>query len=177
VDVTVFDVAYHIIGGGEEGDKSTARTKEQADHSLPYLVAVALLDGQVMPEQYAEERIVRSDVQSLMAKVWVQESREYSERFPDEMPARVAIHMRDGRMVDREVCHWPGSLAQPMSWDAVYAKFERLAAPFASKEQRGEIKDAVAHLENISVADLTAILAEIGAARGPQPIAVGGRRR
>jgi len=177
VDVTVFDVAYHIIGGGEEGDKSTARTKEQADHSLPYLVAVALLDGQVMPEQYAEERIVRSDVQSLMAKVWVQESREYSERFPDEMPARVAIHMRDGRMVEREVCHWPGSLAHPMSWDAVYAKFERLAAPFASKEQRGEIRDAVAHLENISVADLTAILAEIGAARGPQPIAVGGRRR
>jgi len=112
-----------------------------------------------------------------MAEVRVRESPDYSERFPGEMPARVAIHMRDGRIVEGEVRHWSGSLAQPMSWDAVYAKFERLAAPFASKEQRGEIKDAVAHLENISVADLTAILAEIGAARGPQPIAVGGRRR
>ena len=177
VDVTVFDVAYHIIGGGEEGDKSTARTKEQADHSLPYLVAVALLDGQVMPEQYAEERILRSDVQTLMAKVRVRESREYSERFPDEMPARVAIYMRDGRMVEREVRHWPGSLAEPMAWDAVCGKFERLTAPFTSQGQRGQIRDAVARLEDISVADLMTILADIGAARRPQPIAVGGRRR
>lgn len=177
VDVTVFDVAYHIIGGGQEGDKSAARTKEQADHSLPYLVAVALLDGQVMPEQYVPERILRSDVQSLMSKVQVRESPEYSERFPDELPARVAIYLRDGRIVDREMRHWPGSLAQPMSWDVVYAKFERLAAPFASKEQGGQIRDAIAHLENISVAELMPLLAEIGTARRPQPIAVGVRRR
>ena len=52
VDVDVFDVAYRIIGGGEEGDKTVVHTKEEADHSLPYLVAVALLDGQVMPEQF-----------------------------------------------------------------------------------------------------------------------------
>src|SRR3989449_7828218 len=48
VELDVFDVAYRIIGGGEEGDKTVVRTKEEADHSLPYLVAVALLDGQVM---------------------------------------------------------------------------------------------------------------------------------
>src|SRR5438445_7042982 len=47
-EVDVFDVAYRIIGGGEEGDKMMVRNKEQADHSLPYLVAVALLDGEVM---------------------------------------------------------------------------------------------------------------------------------
>ncbi len=45
------------------------RTKEQADHSLPYLIAVALLDGQVMPEQYAPERIERKDVQQ-EAETW-----------------------------------------------------------------------------------------------------------
>ncbi len=51
IQIEIFDVAYNIIGGGEEGDKTVVRTKEQADHSLPYLVAVAILDGQVMPEQ------------------------------------------------------------------------------------------------------------------------------
>lgn len=177
VDVTVFDVAYNIIGGGEEGDKSTVRTKEQADHSLPYLVAVALLDGQVMPAQYAEERILRSDVQSLMVKVRVRESPEYSQRFPKEMPTRVAIYMRDGRMIEREMRHWPGSLAQPMVWDAVCGKFERLTAPFTSQGQRGQIRDAVARLEDISVADLMAILADIHTMQRPQPIAVGARRR
>ena len=62
VEVDVFDVAFNIIGGGEEGDKKVVRTKEQADHSLPYLVAVALLDGQVLPAQFAPQRIARADV-------------------------------------------------------------------------------------------------------------------
>src|SRR5579859_4643678 len=47
IRIDIFDVAYHIIGGGEEGDKQRVRTKEEADHSLPYMVAVALLDGDV----------------------------------------------------------------------------------------------------------------------------------
>src|SRR5579883_2770245 len=39
VTVDTFDVAYHIIGGGEEGDKQRVHTKEEADHSLPYMIA------------------------------------------------------------------------------------------------------------------------------------------
>ena len=58
IELETFQVAYDIIGGGEEGGKKQIRTKEQADHSLPYLLAVALLDGQVMPEQFALERIL-----------------------------------------------------------------------------------------------------------------------
>ena len=63
VRVEIFDVAYNIIGGGAEGDKRLVRTKEEADHSLLYLLAVALLDGEVTPAQYAPERIRRDDVQ------------------------------------------------------------------------------------------------------------------
>src|SRR3984893_12277435 len=59
ISIDIFDVAYHIIGGGEEGDKQRVRTKEEADHSLPYMVAVALLDGDVSPAQYAPGGIVR----------------------------------------------------------------------------------------------------------------------
>ena len=50
VNLEIFDVAYHIIGGGDEGDKTSGvDTKEQADHSLPYILAVAILDGKVTP--------------------------------------------------------------------------------------------------------------------------------
>ena len=38
-------------------------TKEQADHSLPYLLAVALLDHHVKPAQFTPERIIKPDVQ------------------------------------------------------------------------------------------------------------------
>ena len=83
VEIEIFDVAYDIIGGGEEGDKTIVRTKEQADHSLQYMVAAAILDDQVMPEQYLLERIQRSDVQHLLRKVAVRASSAYSVQIAD----------------------------------------------------------------------------------------------
>src|SRR2546429_4425824 len=49
IRIDIFDVAYHIIGGGEEGGKQQVRTKEEADHSLPYMVAGALFGGGLIP--------------------------------------------------------------------------------------------------------------------------------
>jgi 2-methylcitrate dehydratase len=82
IELETFQVAYDIIGGGEEGGKKEVRTKEQADHSLPYLLAVALLDGQVMPEQFAPGRIGRPDVQELLRRVHVRPAADLTERFP-----------------------------------------------------------------------------------------------
>ncbi len=163
IDAKIFDVAYNIIGGGEEGDKHIVRTKEQADHSLPYLVAVALLDGQVMPAQYAPERILRSDVQELIGKVAIHSDAAYSERFPDEMPSQVTITLRDGRELQREVRSCEGSCSLPMSWDVAYAKFERLAAPYTSPDQRRQIADSIVNLDKGEVADLMALLGTVGA--------------
>src|SRR5487761_1578270 len=51
-EVKIFDVAFHIIGGGEEGEKKESiETKEQADHSLPYILAVALLRSEEKKER------------------------------------------------------------------------------------------------------------------------------
>ena len=78
VNLEIFDVAYNIIGGGDEGDKTLGiNTKEQADHSLPYILAVAILDRQVTPEQYRLERIGRSDVQGLLRRVTVSPNLAY----------------------------------------------------------------------------------------------------
>ena len=69
VSLEVFQGAFDIAGGGRFGNKDHPSTKEQADYNLKYLVAVALLDGQVGPEQLEGERVCRSDVQHLLAQV------------------------------------------------------------------------------------------------------------
>src|SRR5215831_9986780 len=89
IEIDIFDVAHKIIGGGEEGSKTEVLTKEQADHSLPYVIAVALLDKEVTPVQYNPERIRRSDVQALLRKVTVRPAPEFSAAFPREVPCRV----------------------------------------------------------------------------------------
>ena len=162
IEIEIFDVAYHIIGGGEEGDKTIVRTKEEADHSLPYLVAVAILDGQVMPEQYRLERIQRQDVQTLLRKVTVRPLEDFSRKFPDEMPCRIILTLRDGRRLVNEKRDYEGFRTRPMRWETVVEKFERLSTPYTSPSLWREIVDAVANLEKIQVRDLTRLLADVG---------------
>jgi len=158
VKIEIFDVAYHIIGGGEEGNKQQVRSKEEADHSLPYMVAVALLDGDVSPAQYAPERIVREDVQSLLCKVTIQPDEALSKRFPAQIPCRIQIILKDGRILSTEKQDYEGFYTRPLSWEKAVAKFESLAAPFTSAAQRSAIAEAVAHLETKEVTQLTELL-------------------
>lgn len=162
VEIETFDVAYHIIGGGEEGNKHIVTTKEEADHSLPYMVAVALLDEQVMPEQYTLERIQREDVQTLLRKVSVRPVEDYSRRFPAEMPCRITLWLDDGRVLSKEKRDFEGYLTRPMRWETLLDKFERLSRPYTDAALRREIADAVAHLDAIPVSDLTRLLARVG---------------
>lgn len=158
VKIDIFDVAYHIIGGGEEGDKHQVRTKEEADHSLPYMVAVALLDGDVSPAQYVPQRIVREDVQNLLRKVTIQPDKGMSERFPAEMPCRITITLKNGQVLSIEKQDYEGFYTRPMSWEKAVAKFERLTTPYTDATQRDSIVETVAHLEAKEVEQLTRLL-------------------
>ncbi len=162
VELETFDVAYDIIGGGEEGEKKTVRTKEEADHSLPYLLAVALLDGEVYPAQYEPERIVREDVQSLLRRVEVRPADDLSERFPKEMPCRIGVLLGDGRTLEVEKRDYEGFFTRPISWERAKEKFERLASPYTDERLRDSIVRAVQHLEEIEVRELTGVLEKAG---------------
>jgi 2-methylcitrate dehydratase len=161
IEIEIFDVGYNIIGGGEEGDKTLVRTKEEADHSLPYLVAVAILDGQVMPEQYKPVRIQSQDVQTLLRKVTLRPSEDYSRRFPDEMPCRITLTLRDGRRMMREKQDYEGFRTRPMSWETAVKKFEQLVLLHTERSLCQEIIHAVSNLESIQVSDLTRLLGRV----------------
>lgn len=161
VHLRTFDVAYSIIGGGEEGDKRSIRTKEEADHSLPWMIAVVLLDGELNPAQYAPERITADDVQQLMRKVTIEPDDEFSSRFPDAMPADLTVTLTDGTELRSEKDSYEGFHTNPLSWEGARAKFDALTAPFASQELRDEIADVVLHLDDLQVSELTALLANV----------------
>jgi 2-methylcitrate dehydratase len=162
VEIETFDVAYNIIGGGEEGDKTNIRTKEEADHSLPYLVGVALLVGAVLPAQYSPHRIVRADIQDLLRRIVVRPKKEYSDRFRGEMGCAVRVTLKDGRVLQIEKRDYEGFRTRTMGWGSVIAKFNSVAEPFASKGVRDRIVEAVQNLERTRVRDFTSILADLG---------------
>ncbi|HET8550432.1 MAG TPA: MmgE/PrpD family protein, partial [Bryobacteraceae bacterium] len=102
VQVDIFQVAYDIIGGGEFGDRQHPQTKEEADHSLPYMVATALIDGDLLPGQYEPRRIASADVQSLSGRVKVSASRWYTWLYPKHLGCRITVALDDGREFSKE---------------------------------------------------------------------------
>ena len=97
----------------------------------------------------------------MLRRVTVSPNAAYSERFPNEMPCRIGIRLRDGRSSTKEMRDYPGFFTQPMTWDMAFAKFDRLAEPYSTAVERRAIADAVSELENTQVSDLMRLLAGI----------------
>jgi 2-methylcitrate dehydratase len=161
VAIEVFQTAYDIAGGGAYGNKDHPQTKEQADYNLKYLGAVALLDGGVGPEQIETERVLRSDVQELLARVDVVAAADLTADYPQRTATRVHVVTADGREFTREESDYEGSPTRPMSWDRVVDKFGWLAEPFGDEALQADISTAVQHIDDISVAELTGLLGAV----------------
>lgn len=125
------------------------------------MVAVALLDGQVLPPQYRAERIIADDVQYLLRKVVVREAPLFSEHFPEEMRSRISIQLKDGRTLTIERKDYEGFHTRPIGWDAAWNKFSALVCPFAGEHGLLEFFETVQQLDNHRVEELTALLAAI----------------
>jgi 2-methylcitrate dehydratase len=161
IQADVTRITYDFAGGGLYGMDKVVRTKEQADHNLPYLLAVALLDGDVMPAQFEPDRIARADVQQLLKKVSVRPDNEYTDQYPAKMPAKITVRLQDGTMIEHEVQDYPGLASDPFTWQDAVDKFDRLAAGRVEETLSGEIKDAVRSLDNIQIADLMQLLVRV----------------
>jgi 2-methylcitrate dehydratase len=161
IEAEVFQLCFDFAGGGLYGMDKVVQTKEQADHNLPYLLAVALLDGDVMPAQFKPERINKPDVQGLLKKVSVRPNHEYTDRYPAKMPAKITIRLQEGKVIEHEVQDYPGLASHPFTWEDSVEKFDRLVAGRVDAGVSREIKDAVRSLENIRVRDLTQLLGSL----------------
>ena len=161
VHVELFQTAYDIAGGGSFGDKDAPMTKEQADYNLKYLLAAALIDGRVGPEQLDVRRIRRADVQDLLRRIDVRPNAALNARYPDATPVRITLSLRDGRELFREQDDFEGAPGRLLTWDRVAAKFHALAQGYADDRLRADIIDTVGHLENVPVSALTDRLAAV----------------
>lgn len=161
--LNTFDVAYNIIGGGEEGKKKNIHTKEEADHSLPYMMSALLLDGNVLPEQYAPDRIQREDVQQLLQKVEVREKEEYSKLFPSEMTCDITIRLYDGNELHIEKKDYEGFYTHPASWETIINKFNALSEPYTDLSIRESIIDIVRDIENYKIGELMHLMENLSA--------------
>jgi 2-methylcitrate dehydratase len=146
---------------GSDASRWAPTTRETADHSFPYCVSIALLDGEVTQASFAEGRLRDPAVQELMRKVKVIEAPALSAMYPEGAPGRVTIAMRSGESHVAEVRYPKGHEKNPMTDGEIEEKFTELCAARLSAEQRKKVIGTLWQLEAMEdVRTLTAMLSQ-----------------
>jgi 2-methylcitrate dehydratase len=109
---------------GRDPEKWTPDTRDTADHSLPYITARAMFDGDISNASYAEEKIRDPRIRAFMRKIKVAEDPALTARTgPSIVPTRVTAVLADGSRVVREVDDVPGFVGRPMGRADIERKF------------------------------------------------------
>jgi len=153
IDIATFEASYNIIGKYPEA--WTPKTRETADHSLPYCTAAALYDGDVYLESFDEAHFTNPALVAFTGKVKVRHDTALDARYPKGIPNRITVTLNDGTQFVREVEFPRGHAGNPMTDAEVETKFRRVAEPRYGKAKADAILARCWDLENLtSVTDL-----------------------
>src|SRR5215475_10509639 len=139
--------------------KYDPHTKETADHSLPYVIAAALVDRQVTPAQFEMTKIMDPTIRAQLKKVEVVADSEIEKVFPALQRVVVTITTTDGRSLTEQLDYPKGDPRNPLSDQEIEEKFSALAEGVLSSSAQKKLKDAIWNLEKIgSVSKLMALM-------------------
>jgi len=131
----------HGMGGRSRYDIDA---RETADHSLPYCVAAALVDGEYTHDQLANKRWQDPDLRDMLARLTCVHDPHLDSGFPARRPGRVSVRLRDGRSISKQVDYPKGDPRNPLNDEDLAQKFRRLSSrALASKQQDAVIPIAL----------------------------------
>jgi 2-methylcitrate dehydratase len=139
------DASVDIIGS--EPEKWRPETRETADHSLPYITAVALIDGEVTEKQFQPERFKDPKIWKFLEKVKVERNAELSALYPDAVANIVHVELADGRRLTKRVDYPMGHAKNPLKDSQVGEKFNVLVEPMLGSDRARKIIDIVWKLD------------------------------
>ena len=129
--------------------KYDPRSKETADHSLPYVIAAALVDRQVTPAQFTMQKIMDPTVRAQLKKVVVVADPEIEKVFPALQRVVVTIHTTDGKEFTKQLDYPKGDPRNPLTDREIEEKFAALAGPVLGKAAQKKVRDTVWSLEKL----------------------------
>ncbi len=147
LDIHTFNAAVDIIG--KDPEKWRPRTRETADHSLPYCSAVALVDGEVTDAQFDESRFTDPVLLELVGKIQVHRDAALNTRYPNGIPNRLTLTLADGRTLVKEVEFPRGHAHNPMTDAEVEQKFRATVEPRFGKAKADRILAACWGLDKL----------------------------
>src|ERR1700736_3677023 len=133
------DASVDIIGS--EPEKWNPETRETADHSLPYITAIALIDGEVTEKQFQPERFTDPKIWKFLENVTVQRNDELSSLYAKAVANIVHVTLQDGRELTKRVDYPLGNALNPVSDKQLEGKFNALVVPALGEARAKKIVD------------------------------------
>ena len=133
VEVDTHEAGLSILASGDE--KWAPTTKETADHSMPYMVGMAILKGRIDNSTYSERNLRDPATLEFLRKITVREDARLSRAYPERIANRVSIRLRGGTSITERVDLPKGHPKNPMSEAEIESKFRRLTAKYLSDSQ------------------------------------------
>jgi 2-methylcitrate dehydratase len=153
INVDTFEASYNIIGKYPEA--WAPKTRETADHSLPYCTAAALYDGDVSLKTFDEGHFTNPKLVTFTGKVKVKHDPALDGRYPKGIPNRITLTLADGKRLEKLVEFPRGHAGNPMTDSEVEAKFRGTVEPRYGKIKADAILAKCWDLEKLtSVTDL-----------------------
>ena len=146
VEIATFRTAVEIIG--QDPEKWRPKTRETADHSLPYCTAVALVDGAVTADQFTPERLDDPALIDLVSRTTVVEDPALTAGYPAGIPNRVKVTLQDGTVHQGEMAFPPGHDKNPLSDAQLAGKFHGLVDPVLGDSRADAILSRLSRLES-----------------------------
>jgi 2-methylcitrate dehydratase len=131
------DASVDIIGS--EPEKWRPQSRETADHSLPYITAVALIDGEITDKQFDPKRFTQTEIVSFLQNVEVKRNDELSAIYAEAVANIVHVKLADGRTLTKRVDYPLGNAKNRLPDDGVEGKFLQLAAPKIGKDAADKV--------------------------------------
>jgi 2-methylcitrate dehydratase PrpD len=146
VTLGILKAGFPIVVTPEES-KYNPRSVVDAQFSMPFGAAVAMLYGKASLEEYTMEKVNSPRVKEVMQKVSCVEDPELDKVFPKQWPATVKIVTRDGKSYSAKIDYPKGDPENPLTWDELIDKVNGLASSIYSASHREEIIQRTRHLD------------------------------
>jgi 2-methylcitrate dehydratase len=147
IRLQTFPAGYEVMGSGEANWRP--ETRESADHSLPFVMAVALMEGNLEIRHYEQLYYKRSDVRELMQKITVRIGEEPVAAWPDLPLNIVDVEMKSGKILSTKVAYHLGHFKRFMTDEDQERKFRPLAAPLLPKRQVDDLLACLRRLDEV----------------------------
>jgi 2-methylcitrate dehydratase len=148
IHVQTYYTAYSEIGS--EPEKWDPQTRETADHSLPYLLALALTDGHITADSFSPKRMRDPELRQLMRRISIAENLEFTRQYPSKMVSKIEVQTRGGQRLVETASYPKGHAMNPMSDAEVESKFASLSENLLTSGQRESILRALWDIDQIA---------------------------